>query len=55
MKELGKIKFLWYYVTDWVIGWFYHWTNTYVMIRMEQEAYDNDQNFKYIITRKPFA
>ena len=56
-KEVGMIRFLCLYFKELfkyiMIG--YTWANAYYMISFEKEAYKNERNLKYLLTRKSNA
>ena len=57
-KEMSTLKFLYLYFIDglfknWMSG--YTWANAYYMISFEKEAYKNEKNLKYLLTRESNA
>ena len=54
MKELGYIPFYIIYVIEWFIRLFGK-GNAYRNISFEQEAYNNENNLKYIKNRKNYV
>lgn len=53
--ELLIIFFYLWYIIEWFIKLFINSPNAYYTISFEREAYGNDENLKYLETRKKFA
>lgn len=55
MKEMGYIFFyLWYFI-EWLIRLVINGRHAYRLLSFEQEAYDNEENYKYLNKRKPYS
>lgn len=54
-KEMLCIPFYLWYGIEWVVNVFKYGKRAYIKLSFEQEAYDNDQNLKYLSKRKPYA
>jgi len=52
--EVGMTRFLYLYFKDFFKHWIksHSWANAYYKISFEQEAYQNQYNFKYLETRR---
>ena len=54
MKELGYIFFYIWYFIEWLLLLPYFGKKAYYNISFEREAYDNQNNIKYLKTRKHY-
>jgi hypothetical protein len=54
MEMLIIFFYLWY-VIEWIIRIFVNGNNAYKSLSFEREAYQNDDNLKYLETRKHFS
>lgn len=54
-KECLVISFYIIYLLNWIINIFIHGKKAYTNISFEREAYQNDDNQKYLQSRKPFS
>lgn len=54
MKELGYIFFYIWYFIEWLIRLIINGRYAYYMLSFEQEAYNNEKNYKYLNTRKRY-
>jgi hypothetical protein len=55
MKEMLYIFFyLWYFV-EWLLEIFHYGSTAYHTNTFEREAFDNDDNLTYLVTRPRFA
>ncbi len=54
-KELGYIFFYILYVLEWIYRLIFHTKTAYRGISFEVEAYNNQNNYNYLKTRKHFA
>ena len=52
--EFPVLFYLWY-IIEWFVNILIYGKRAYVNISFEQEAYDNDQNLRYLNKRKRFA
>ena len=55
MKELLYIFFYIAYLFEWLYRLIFHTKTAYMGISFEREAYENEENLKYLDTRKHFA
>ena len=55
MKELWYIGFYLLYLLEWLYRLVFHTKTAYRGISFEVEAYENQNNYKYIHSRKKFA
>ena len=46
--------YIWYFI-EWLLLLFSVGKDAYYWISFEREAYDNEDNLKYLETRKPFS
>lgn len=55
MKEMGYIFFYIWYFIEWLIRLFINGRYAYYMLPFEREAYENEKNYRYLSTRKPYS
>lgn len=55
MKELLYVFFYVIYFLEWLYRLIFHTKTAYMGISFEKEAYENEENLKYLDTRKHFA
>ena len=55
MKEMGYIFFYIWYFIEWLIRLLINGRYAYYCLPFEREAYENDQNLKYLEIRKPYS
>ena len=55
MKEMGYVFFYIWYFIEWLLLLFSVGKDAYYRISFEREAYDNEDNLKYLETRKSFS
>ena len=55
MKELLYVGFYLAYLFEWFYRLVFHTKTAYMGISFEREAYENEENLKYLDTRKHFA
>ena len=55
MKEMWYVFFYIWYFIEWLLLLFSVGKDAYYRISFEREAYDNEDNLKYLETRKPFS
>ena len=55
MKEMLYILFYLWYIFEWFIKLFTHGTYAYRNISFEREAYQNEDNLKYLDNRKHYS
>lgn len=55
MKELLYVFFYVIYFLEWLYRLVFHTKTAYIGISFEREAYENEENLKYLDTRKHFA
>ena len=55
MKEMWYVFFYIWYFIEWLLLLFSVGKYAYYRISFEREAYDNEDNLKYLETRKPFS
>lgn len=55
MKEMGYIFFYIWYFIEWLIRLLINGRYAYYSLPFEREAYENDQNLKYLEIRKPYS
>ena len=55
MKELLYVGFYIAYLFEWLYRLIFHTKTAYMGISFEREAYENEENLKYLDTRKHFA
>ena len=55
MKELLYVGFYIAYLLEWLYRLIFHTKTAYMGISFEREAYENEENLKYLDTRKHFA
>lgn len=55
MKEMLYIFFYLWYIIEWVIKLFIHDSYAYRNISFEREAYQNEDNLKYLDNRKHYS
>lgn len=55
MREIGYIFFYVLYVLEWFVRLFINGFDAYSHISFEREAYENQDNFDYIKTRKRYS
>lgn len=53
--ELLFIVFYFIYIPEWLIRLIFMPNKAYKSLSFEKEAYDNDQNQDYLLTRKPYS
>lgn len=55
MKEMGYIFFYIWYFIEWLIRLIINGKQAYHKLSFEQEAYANEENYKYLNNRKPYS
>ena len=55
MKEMGYIFFYIWYFIEWVVRLLVNGRAAYYYLSFEREAYENEQNMKYLKSRRPFS
>lgn len=55
MKEMGYVFFYIWYFIEWLIRLVINGRHAYRLLSFEQEAYDNEKNYKYLNKRKPYS
>lgn len=55
MKEMLYLGFYLWYIIEWIIKLFIYGGNSYRNISFEKEAYNNEDNPKYLETRKHYS
>lgn len=55
MKEMLYLGFYLWYIIEWIIKLFIYGGNSYRNISFEREAYNNEDNPKYLETRKHYS
>ena len=55
IKEMWYVFFYIWYFIEWLLLLFSIGKDAYYRISFEREAYDNEDNLKYLETRKPFS
>ena len=55
MKELLYVGFYIAYFFEWLYRLVFHTRTAYIGLSFEKEAYENEENLKYLETRKHFA
>ncbi|MEE0138664.1 hypothetical protein [Fusobacterium ulcerans] len=55
MKEMGYIFFYVWYFIEWLIRLVINGAYAYYKLSFEQEAYNNENNYNYLKSRKPYS
>lgn len=55
MKEMGYIFFYIWYFIEWLIRLVINGRYAYNMLSFEREAYSNQNNLTYLVSRKPYS
>lgn len=55
MKEMLYIFFYIWYILEYIIRFLFTWKNPYRKILFEKEAYNNQDNLKYLNNRKHYS